>query len=67
MILEFARHKEIMSWSIDKLQFISNPILIDQKTGFATSENILRIIKGCVEALYYLHQKAGIVHRDIKP
>lgn len=43
MILEFARHKEIMSWSTDQLQFVSNPFIANQN-GFASSENILRIL-----------------------
>lgn len=35
--------------------------------SFICQKYIIKIIKDCVRGLAYLHQVAGIIHRDIKP
>ena len=67
MIMELARFKEVMTWNVNTYKFIPNPCLIIGKNEFITQTYILKILKDCLKGLEYLHNEAGIVHRDIKP
>lgn len=67
MVMELAKYKEVMSWNINNYKFIPNSKLYDMKTGFLSEKSILKIIKDCLLGLQYLHEVAGIIHRDIKP
>ena len=37
------------------------------RENFISQKFIIKILKDCVKGLAYLHQEAGIIHRDIKP
>jgi serine/threonine protein kinase len=67
MVMELARYKEVMTWDLNNYKFIPNSHLLQIGCQQITQSIILKIIKDCVLALKYLHYKAGILHRDIKP
>ena len=67
MIMELAKYKEVMTWNVNNYKFIPNPKLTEANSGFLSEIVILKIIKDCLLGLQYLHDVAGIIHRDIKP
>jgi len=67
MIMELARHKEVMTWSTTTYKFHPNAVLLKGNSEFICQDFILKIMKDCLQALAYLHDEARIVHRDLKP
>jgi [calcium/calmodulin-dependent protein kinase] kinase len=64
LIMELAKYKEVMSWNTSNYKFEPNPFF---GQAFIPETQIIKIMKDCVKGLNYLHNFAGIVHRDIKP
>ena len=62
--MELAVHKEIMSWNENAFCFVPNRIF---GSPFMPAKDIISILHDLAKGLDYLHQEAGIVHRDIKP
>lgn len=64
VIMELAQFKEVMKWNEKTYEFLPNPVF---NCASMPCKTIIQILKDISQALEYLHNTVGIVHRDIKP
>ena len=64
LVMELSKYKEVMSWNTGNYKFEPNSCF---GQDFIPENQIIKILGDCVKGLNYLHNFAGIVHRDIKP
>jgi serine/threonine protein kinase len=62
--MELAVHREVMTWNENTYHFVPNTVF---GSKFIPSNAVIQILKDLSNAMLYLHNQIGVVHRDIKP